>query len=62
MLNRLARQMPSDGFLILGAAETVVGLTETFKPMPDKRGIYVPNTKAARAAPVGNVLKFAAKA
>ena len=32
-----------DGFLVLGAAETVVGLTDAFKPMVDKRGLYVPN-------------------
>ncbi len=47
---------------MLGAAETVVGLTEAFKPMADQRGLYVPNTAAARAAPASNVLKFAAKA
>ena len=62
VLNRLARQMPADGFLILGAAETVVGLTDGFKPMSDRRGIYVPNVPAAKPAPVNNVLKFAAKA
>ena len=62
VLNRLARQMPSDSFLILGAAETVVGLTAAFKPMPDRRGLYVPNTAAATPAPASNVLKFAMKA
>ena len=64
VLNRLARQMPGDGFLVLGAAETVVGLTDAFKPMADKRGLYVPNA-AARPylhAGAGNVLRFAAKA
>jgi len=62
VLNRIARQMPADGFLVLGAAETVVGLTGAFKPMADKRGLYVPNTPAAKPAPASNVLKFAAKA
>ena len=62
VLNRIARQMPSDGFLVLGAAETVVGLTGAFKPMNDKRGVYVLSTPAAKPAPVSNVLKFAAKA
>ena len=64
VLNRLARQMPADGFLVLGAAETVVGLTDAFKQMADKRGLYMPNAAAksiARPAP-SNVLKFAAKA
>jgi hypothetical protein len=40
----------------------VVGLTEAFKPMTDRRGLYVPHIAAARPAPVSNVLKFAAKA
>ena len=62
VLNRIARQMPSDGFLILGAAETVVGLTDAFKPMADQRGLYVPNVAAAKPTPASNVLKFAAKA
>ena len=62
VLDRLARQMPPDGFLVLGAAETVIGLTEAFKPMADQRGLYVPNVAAARPRPAGNVLKFAAKA
>jgi chemotaxis protein methyltransferase CheR len=62
VLNRLARQLPFDGYLILGAAETVVGLTDAFKPLADKRGLYVPNAPAAKLAPASNVLKFAAKA
>jgi chemotaxis protein methyltransferase CheR len=32
--------MPADGYLVLGAAETVVGLTERFKPLADRRGVY----------------------
>jgi chemotaxis protein methyltransferase CheR len=40
---RLAKQMEGDAFLTLGAAETVVGLTDVFKPHPDKRGLYRPN-------------------
>jgi chemotaxis protein methyltransferase CheR len=59
VLNRLARQIPADGFLVLGAAETVVGLTDAFKPMPERRGLYVRN---AAPAPASNVIKFAAKA
>ena len=61
VLNRVARQMPETGFLALGAAETVVGLTDAFKPMAEKRGLYVPNPDRA-ARPEGNVLKFALKA
>ncbi|MBI2716410.1 MAG: protein-glutamate O-methyltransferase CheR [Rhizobiales bacterium] len=62
VLDRLARVIEPDGFLVLGAAETVVGLTGAFKPMPDRRGLYVPNAKTFAAQPAGNVIKFAAKA
>ena len=48
IFGRLARSMESDGFLVLGAAETVVGLTEAFKPMQDRRGLYVPNKDALK--------------
>jgi chemotaxis protein methyltransferase CheR len=49
IFNRLAKATEPDGFLALGAAETVVGLTETFKPYPERRGLYRPN--GVRAAP-----------
>src|SRR5262245_43103643 len=38
VLDRLARQIEPDGYLVLGAAETVVGLTGRFRPHPDHRG------------------------
>jgi chemotaxis protein methyltransferase CheR len=47
VLNRLARVTAPDGFLALGGAETVVGLTNTFKPLADKRGLYAPNPGGA---------------
>ena len=43
VLGRLARVTEPDGYLVLGAAETVVGLTDIFKPLADRRGLYVPN-------------------
>jgi chemotaxis protein methyltransferase CheR len=43
IFGRLAKAMEGDGFLVLGAAETVVGLTDVFKPFPDKRGLYRPS-------------------
>jgi chemotaxis protein methyltransferase CheR len=46
VLNRIARQMREDGYLVLGAAETVIGLTEAFKPLADKRGLYAVNAGA----------------
>lgn len=42
VLNRLARAVEADGFLVLGAAETVVGLCNAFKPHFEKRGLYLP--------------------
>jgi len=48
VLNRIARLLDPDGFLVLGAAETVVGLTDAFKPLVDKRGLYAPNKDAAK--------------
>jgi chemotaxis protein methyltransferase CheR len=50
VLERAARVLEQDGFLLLGAAETVVGLTEAFKPYGDKRGLYAPNAAAAKSA------------
>ncbi|PWE16783.1 chemotaxis protein CheR [Marinicauda salina] len=40
ILERLSNQLADDGYLILGAAETVVGLTDTLKPVPGQRGLY----------------------
>jgi chemotaxis protein methyltransferase CheR len=49
ILARLARSIESDGYLVLGAAETVVGLTDTLKPSPEKRGLYRPAPRAQTA-------------
>jgi chemotaxis protein methyltransferase CheR len=46
LLNRLARAAAADGYLVLGAAETVVGLTDSFRTVPELRGLYVPNVRA----------------
>jgi chemotaxis protein methyltransferase CheR len=51
IFGRLARAMESDGFLALGAAETVVGLTEAFKPIGDRRGLYRPNDARVAGRP-----------
>jgi chemotaxis protein methyltransferase CheR len=59
VLNRIARQTADDGFLVLGAAETVIGLTDAFKPLADRRGLYVPNGRNSQAG-ADNVIRFAA--
>ena len=58
VFNRIFRQIPDDGFLVLGAAETVVGLTDAFKPVPDRRGLYAPNPEA-RGGLNGTLVKIA---
>jgi chemotaxis protein methyltransferase CheR len=50
IFNRLAKATAPDGFLVLGAAETVVGLTDVFKPYPERRGLYRPNIAGAAPA------------
>jgi chemotaxis protein methyltransferase CheR len=61
VLDRIARQMPDDGYLVLGAAETVIGLTGAFKPLADKRGLYVPTNGTKQAAQAAdNVIRLAA--
>ncbi|HLH90897.1 MAG TPA: protein-glutamate O-methyltransferase CheR [Xanthobacteraceae bacterium] len=63
VLERMARMTENDGYLVLGAAETVVGLTEVYKPFPERRGLYLPNVAAAKAAAPGfSALKAAAVA
>jgi chemotaxis protein methyltransferase CheR len=55
VLERIADLTERDGFLVLGGAETVVGLTARFKPIVEKRGLYV---QAQNAAYNSNVLSF----
>ena len=40
VLNNIAELMPKDGALFLGGAETVLGVTEAFRPVQGYRGIY----------------------
>lgn len=48
VLDRLARVISSDGYLILGAAETAVGLTNAFAMVADKPGLYMPCQSGSR--------------
>ena len=50
IFERMSRMLEPDGVLALGAAETVVGISDAFKTYPERRGLYRLNTeRAARA-------------
>ena len=40
VLEAMAALMPPDGLLYLGGAETVLGITGRFAPLPGERGVY----------------------
>lgn len=52
ILGRISTKLEKDGFLLLGGAETVLGITDKFKLMPEKRGLYVHPDAPQAAAPV----------
>ncbi|HPQ51154.1 MAG: protein-glutamate O-methyltransferase CheR [Alphaproteobacteria bacterium] len=47
ILEKIAGQLENDGFLLLGGAETVLGITNKFTPNPEKRGLYIKSDKPA---------------
>lgn len=51
ILERFTKVIEPDGVLALGAAESVVGISDAFKPYPERRGLYRPN--AARGVRAG---------
>lgn len=53
ILSRIAAQMPDDGYLTLGGAETVIGISNAFELVPGEKGIYrkVAPRAAATVAP-----------
>ncbi|MCW5730310.1 MAG: protein-glutamate O-methyltransferase CheR [Alphaproteobacteria bacterium] len=40
ILDRMSQLIPPDGALYLGGAETVLGVSDSFKPLPGLRGVY----------------------
>jgi chemotaxis protein methyltransferase CheR len=50
VLEGVQKQMPDDGVLYLGGAETVLGVTQAFKPIPGQRGVYAVNRKEGVAS------------
>jgi chemotaxis protein methyltransferase CheR len=60
IFDRLAKSLGTDGVLVLGAAESVVGISDAFKPYPEQRGLYRPNAARTARAGVAPVLKAVA--
>ena len=55
IFERMAKLLEADGTLLLGAAESVVGITDVFRPMSDRRGLYQLNpTRSGR--PMGGLM------
>jgi chemotaxis protein methyltransferase CheR len=48
VLDRLARVIAHDGCLVLGATETVAGMTDRFRPVAEQHGLYAANPVGAR--------------
>jgi chemotaxis protein methyltransferase CheR len=55
VLDRIGKILAPDGYLILGAAETMVGLGTQFVPVPEKRALYQPQQDVARVRPLAAV-------
>jgi len=60
VLDALSRRLAPDGYLYLGGAETVLGLTSRFLPLEGQRGIYrLSDAAAAEAAAGGGTVGWA---
>lgn len=47
IMSRIARLMVPESYLVLGAAETVIGFNNLFVTHPEQRGLYQPSGNAA---------------
>jgi len=52
VLRRLARALNPGGTVVLGAAETVIGLSDALAPHPEHRGLYVAGRGSAPPVPL----------
>jgi chemotaxis protein methyltransferase CheR len=51
VLSRIRKLLPADGYLLLGASETIIGLTDDFELVQGSRGLYRPKEAMQSAAP-----------
>jgi chemotaxis protein methyltransferase CheR len=56
IFGRLAKASEPDGYLFLGAAETVIGLTDSYKVCPNRRGVYLPVIRGAPSIAPGTAV------
>jgi chemotaxis protein methyltransferase CheR len=61
IFDRLVKLIEPDGVLALGAAESVVGISDAFKPYPERRGLYRPNAERTARGGVAAVMPHALK-
>jgi chemotaxis protein methyltransferase CheR len=53
VLNGVSKLMPEDGYLFLGGAETVLGISDKFQLLSGQRGIYGLTTGVSKAPALG---------
>ncbi|PZQ46901.1 MAG: chemotaxis protein CheR [Micavibrio aeruginosavorus] len=61
-LENMAQLLPDDGFMFLGGAETVLGITDAFKPLDNSRGVYIKPSCTTITAPAASPVASAAPA
>ena len=54
VLTAISNIMPPDGYLLLGGAETVLGICDKYKPVPGEHGLYCLTGNEPRLAASGN--------
>jgi chemotaxis protein methyltransferase CheR len=56
VLDRMVQLMPDDGYLLLGAAESVIGVTTAFAPHETARGLNMKASTIKAARPLARAV------
>jgi chemotaxis protein methyltransferase CheR len=51
VLQAIAAQTASDGFLVLGGAETILGVSDRFRAVEGSQGLFTPQAAALMKQP-----------